>query len=176
MGVDRSFISADGFARDKDSAAKRYRLDVLSSSNDFGGKFPKPLAAKRIFLPVLVESSWKTFRRKFSDGWSAHSVSLHVKRLWKERQLPLDRHQRVFGFSQFLRICMHREMRQACQFCYKRAQGILKYSVKRIVWRAGFSGFKTVDISRKNCRMCVMGRRYFTLTDDRQIRSVSPWK
>lgn len=111
------------------------------------GKFPKPLATKRIFLPVLVESSWKTFRQKFSDGW--HSMSLHVKRLWKERQPPLDRHQRVFGFSQFLWICMHREMRQACQFCYKRAQSILKYSVKHIVWHAGFLGFKVVDISRK---------------------------
>jgi hypothetical protein len=153
--------------------AKRYRLDVLSSSSDFGGKFRKPLAAKRIFLPVLVESSWKTFRRKFSDGWSAHFMSFHVKRLWKGRQPPLDRHQRVFGFSQFLRICMHREIRQACQFCYERAPSILKYSVKHIVWHAGFLGFKRVNISCKNCFTYVCyeatRRRVFATTGDRQI-------
>lgn len=57
------------------------------------GKFRKPLAAKRIFLPVLVESSWKKKKKNFPSKVfrrlvRAYSVALHVKRLWKERQSP----------------------------------------------------------------------------------------
>lgn len=139
-----------------------YLSEVLSSFSDSGRKFPKPLATKRIFLPVLVESSWKTFRRKFSNGWSAHSMSLRVKQLWKERQPPLDRHQRVFGFSQFLRICMHCEMRQACQFCYKgNSNKVYWILTKTYCLACGILEFKIVHISRKKCRMCVRRRHQF---------------
>lgn len=88
------------------------------------GKFRKPLAARRIFLPVLVESSWK------KKGLSIQSFPTAGARIssrftWSgfergDGRPSGLRHQRVFGFSQFLRICTYRA--EMCRvFCYERS-------------------------------------------------------
>lgn len=128
--------------RNKDGAAKSidWTWTFFHRPVTLGGgeKFRKPLAAKRIFLPVLVESSWKTFRLKFSDGRAAHSVALHlVKAALKGETAPsLDRHQRVSEFPQFLRISVCREE-------YDKRAGMKRigmYAVKCIVWCTAFYG------------------------------------
>lgn len=158
-------------------AANRYWLDVLSSSSDFArqdgrgwrggrGKFRKPLAAKRIFLPVLVESSWKK-KKDFRSKVFRRLVRV-FRRASREAALKgetvafPDRHQRLFGFSQFLRI--HTTLKCAVCFVTNGAQSALRYSVKyncltyesRKFNSRQIRKFKIVKISHMNCRVAVL--------------------
>lgn len=116
---------------------------------------------------ILKNFPSKVFRRL---KWAFHVAS----RLWKERQPSLDRHQRVFGFSQFLRICMHREIRQTCKVLLQTSAKYIEILAKTYCLIClEFLCFNRLYFTQEMSYVCQeMASIFFSFIDSKQIWNV----
>lgn len=109
------------------------------------------------FSRIILKKKKKTFNPKFSDGWWRvfRRTSRGAALKGETADFP-DRHQKVFGFSQFLRICMRAASKMCHVFCYKQGTKRIEISckVQLFVMRHFFSRNLRLSIF---CRKIVAG-------------------